>query len=174
MPNRGLRTRMALDEHFRGDWIHHQYPDDPLQFGDIGGRFWPQVASHEVIHELRAGVAFAIHKAMGDTELANIGLPPEYRERLWKAEVENEIDVDDGIRGIALSWNCVANAGRELLRGRRAPRSDGSGVRDRDAAPVRAQHGDGHGRRPAHRSPLVGTKRQQRGLVAQPAATARR
>ena len=23
------RMRMSLDEHFRGDWIHHQYPDDP-------------------------------------------------------------------------------------------------------------------------------------------------
>jgi hypothetical protein len=115
MPNRGMRTRMALDEHFRGDWIHHQYPDDPFTFGDVGGRFWPQVASHEVIHELRAGVAFAIHKAMGDTELANIGLSTEYRERLWKAEVENEIDVDDGIRGIVMSWNCVASAGENYF-----------------------------------------------------------
>jgi len=115
MPNRGMRTRMALDEHFRGDWIHHQYPDDPFTYGDVGGRFWPQVASHEVIHELRAGVAFAIHKAIGDTELANLGLSMEYRERLWKAEVENEIDVDDGIRGIALSWNCVAPAGENYF-----------------------------------------------------------
>ena len=114
-PNPARMMRMSLDEHFRGDWIHHQYPDDPFTFGDVGGRFWPQVASHEVIHELRAGVVFAIHKAMGDTELANIGLSIEYRERLWKAEVENEIDVDDGVRGIVMSWNCVAPAGENYF-----------------------------------------------------------
>jgi hypothetical protein len=120
--NRNQLTRMSLDEHFRGDWIHHQYPDDPAKFGQLGGRFWPQVASQDVIDRLRAGVAFAIHKAIGDTELANLGLPQEYRDRLWKAEVDNNIEVDDGIRGIALSWNCVAPAGDdyfevEALRG---------------------------------------------------------
>ena len=36
--------------------------------------------------------------------------------------MENGIDIDDGIRGIALSWNCVAAAGEnyfeaEALRG---------------------------------------------------------
>ncbi len=122
LADRSLRMRMSLDEHFRGDWIHHQFPDDPRKFGDKGGRFWPQVASHDVIDRLRAGVMFAIHKAMGDTELANLGLPRDYRDRLWKAERENGIDFDDGIRGIALSWNCVAPAGEdyfevEALRG---------------------------------------------------------
>lgn len=121
-PNPARMMRMSLDEHFRGDWIHHQYPDDPVKYGDRGGRFWPQVASRDVIDRLRAGVVFAIHKAMGDTELVNLGLPEEYRDRLWKAERENDIDVDDGIRGIALSWNCVAPAGDdyfevEALRG---------------------------------------------------------
>jgi hypothetical protein len=121
-PNPARMMRMSLDEHFRGDWIHHQYPDDPAKYGDKGGRFWPQVASHDVIDRLRAGVVFAIHKAMGDTELANLGLPEDYRDRLWKAERDNDIDVDDGIRGVALSWNCVAPAGEdyfevEALRG---------------------------------------------------------
>ena len=60
---------------------------------------------------LRTGMIMAIHKAMGDTELANLGLPEDYRDRLWKAERENDIDFDDGVRGIALSWNCVAPAG---------------------------------------------------------------
>ena len=110
-----LRMRMSLDEHFRGDWIHHQYPDDPATFGALGGRFWPQVPSQDVIDRLRAGVVFAIHKAMGDTELVNLGLPQEYRDRLWKAERDNGIDTDDGIRGIALSWNCVAPAGDDYF-----------------------------------------------------------
>ncbi len=73
------------------------------------------MASHDVIDRLRAGVVFAIHKAMGDTELINLGLPEEYRERLWKAERENDIDIDDGIRGVALSWNCVAPAGDDYF-----------------------------------------------------------
>ena len=114
-PNPARMMRMSLDEHFRGDWIHHQYPDDPAKYGERGGRFWPQVASHDVIDRLRAGVVFAIHKAMGDTELINLGLPEEYRERLWKAERENDIDNDDGIRGVALSWNCVAPAGDDYF-----------------------------------------------------------
>jgi hypothetical protein len=122
LANNNLMLRMSLDEHFRGDWIHHQYPDDPARFGDKGGRFWPQVASQDVIDRLRAGVVFAIHKAIGDTELANLGMPQDYRDRLWKAERENGIDIDDGIRGVALSWNCVAPAGDdyfevEALRG---------------------------------------------------------
>jgi hypothetical protein len=120
--NQGLLTKMSLDRHFRGDWIHHNYPDHPDEFGGEGGRFWPQVPSSKVIEELRFGVIAAIHKAMGDTELRNLGVPDDYREELWVPEIENGIDIDDGIRGIALSWNCVAPAGEnyfeaEALRG---------------------------------------------------------
>jgi hypothetical protein len=111
LANPALTLRVALDEHFRGDWIHHLYPTDPATYGAIGGRFWPQVPTVTVLDSLRTGVMFAIHKAMGDTELANLGLPEHYRERLWKAERDNGIPYDDGIRGIALSWNCVAPAG---------------------------------------------------------------
>ena len=97
-------------------------PTTPTSSATRAAGSGPRCASHEVIDELRAGVMFAIHKAMGDTELANLGLPDEYRDRLWKAERENGIDIDDGIRGIALSWNCVAPAGEnyfevEALRG---------------------------------------------------------
>jgi len=113
--NNSRLLRVALDEHFRGDWIHHLFPDDPEQYGSVGGRFWPQVPSHDVIDRLRAGVVFAIHKAMGDTELANLGLGQDYRDRLWTAERDNGIEVDDGIRGIALSWNCVAPAGDDFF-----------------------------------------------------------
>ena len=113
--NQSLLLRVSLDEHFRGDWIHHLYPTDPTTYGGVGGRFWPQVPSQDVIDRLRAGVVFAIHKAMGDTELANLGLGQDYRDRLWKAERDNGIEVDDGIRGIALSWNCVAPAGEDFF-----------------------------------------------------------
>jgi hypothetical protein len=115
LANPGLMLRVSLDEHFRGDWIHHLYPTNPVAYGDIGGRFWPQVPTVTVLDSLRTGVMFAIHKAMGDTELVNLGLPERYRERLWKAERDNGIDVDDGIRGIALSWNCVAPAGDDFF-----------------------------------------------------------
>jgi len=122
LANQGLQTKMSLDRHFRGDWIHHNYPNRPDEFGGEGGRFWPQVPSSKVIDELRFGVMAAIHKAMGDTELINLGVPDDYREELWVPELENGIDIDDGIRGIALSWNCVAPAGEnyfeaEALRG---------------------------------------------------------
>ena len=136
-PRRRARPRVArrgrTSRHPHADGARRALPrrlDPPpvprrsRQFGDVGGRFWPQVPSHEVIDELRAGVVFAIHKAMGDTELANLGLAEDYRERLWKAERRQRAStIDDGIRGIALSWNCVAPAGDELLRGRRAARA---------------------------------------------------
>ena len=118
-----LRQEMAgsLDAHFRGDWIHLKFGRDP-KAGKKGGRFWPQVPSTRVVELLRSGTIMAIHKAMGDTELANLGLPEDYRYRLWKPERENGINFDDGVRGIALSWNCVAPAGEnffevEALRG---------------------------------------------------------
>jgi hypothetical protein len=80
------------------------------------------VPSSKVVDELRFGVIAAIHKAMGETELINLGVPDDYREELWVPELDNGIDIDDGIRGIALSWNCVAPAGEnyfeaEALRG---------------------------------------------------------
>jgi hypothetical protein len=120
--NSNLQKSMSLDKHFRGDWIHHLYPDDPATYGSVGGRFWPKVPSTKVIDELRFGVIAAIHKAMGETELINLGVPQHHRDWLWTPERENGIDVDDGIRGIALSWNCVAPAGdnyfeAEALRG---------------------------------------------------------
>ena len=120
-PNLQREMAGSLDAHFRGDWIHLKFGRSP-KFNKIGGRFWPQVPSTRVVELLRLGTTMAIHKAMGDTELANLGLSEDYRYRLWKAERENEINFDDGVRGIALSWNCVAPAGEnffevEALRG---------------------------------------------------------
>jgi hypothetical protein len=115
VPNKSLQMKMSLDKHFRGDWIHHLYPDDPVTYGPEGGRFWPQVPSSTVIRELRLGVIAAIHKAMGETELINLGVPQDHRDWLWGPERDNGIDIDDGIRGIALSWNCVAPAGENYF-----------------------------------------------------------
>jgi hypothetical protein len=105
---------MSLDAHFRGDWIHHLHGRNP-RYDDVGGRFWPQVPSTRVIEVLRSGTMMAIHKAMGDTELENLQLSTDYRYRLWTAERENGIDFDDGIRAIALSWNCVAPSGERYF-----------------------------------------------------------
>lgn len=114
-PNLKQELAGSLDAHFRGDWIHHRFSKDPARFGDKGGRFWPQVPSTRVLEMLRVGTIFAIHKAMGDTELVNLGLSEDYRHRLWRAERENGIANDDGVRPIALSWNCVAPAGENFF-----------------------------------------------------------
>src|SRR5215471_11729092 len=84
----------SLDAHFRGDWIHLNDGRDP-RFDHIGGRFWPQVPSSHVVQYLRLGTIMAIHKAMGDTELENLGLGEDYRYRLWKSERDNGIAIDD-------------------------------------------------------------------------------
>jgi len=114
-PNMRAELGASIDGHFRGDWIHHLYPTDPARYGGVGGRFWPQVGSKHVLDMLRVGVTTAIHKAMGETELVNLGLPEDYRYRLWRAERENEIAIDDGIRPVAMSWNCVAPAGDDFF-----------------------------------------------------------
>ena len=120
-PNLQREMAGSLDAHFRGDWIHLNFGSNP-KAAKKGGRFWPQVPSSRVVELLRLGTTMAIHKAMGDTELENLGLSEDYRFRLWKPERENGINFDDGVRGIALSWNCVAPAGEnffevEALRG---------------------------------------------------------
>ena len=115
LAHRERALRMSLDEHFRGDWVHHLYPRDEATYGSIGGRFWPQVPSTDVLDRLRAGTLMALHKALGDGELAALGLSDAYRDRLWTAERENSIPIDDGIRPIALSWNCVAPAGDDFF-----------------------------------------------------------
>jgi hypothetical protein len=113
---------MSLDGHFRGDWVHHLYPTDPGVYGAQGGRFWPQVPSDDVLNGLQAGTVSAIHKALGDSELASLGLSADDRDDLWAAERENSIPIDDGIRAVALSWTRAAPAGEnffavEALRG---------------------------------------------------------
>ena len=111
-PNQANEIKMSLDGHFRGDWVHHLYDEhNPGPWGGVGGRFWPQVPTTDVLDRLRAGVILAIHKALGDSEVAALGRSQAFRDTLWKHEHENGIDVDDGIRGIAMSWNCVAPAG---------------------------------------------------------------
>jgi hypothetical protein len=123
MANRDFAIQGSLDAHFRGDWVHKLFdPNNRNRFWKIGGRFWPKVPSIKVVKELRKGTILAIYKAMGDTELINLEISDADRYEIWTAERENRIDIDDGIRGIALSWNCVAPAGSvffdsEALRG---------------------------------------------------------
>lgn len=114
-PSLDRDLKMSLDGHFRGDWIHHLYPTDPDQHGAKGGRFWPQVPSVDVLDRLRAGTVFAIHKALGDRELDSLGRSQDYRDQLWTAERENDIPIDDGIRPVAMTWNCVAPAGENFF-----------------------------------------------------------
>ena len=106
---------MSLDQHFRGDWVHHLYPTDPGVYGAQGGRFWPQVPSDDILNRLQAGTVSAIHKALGDSELASLGLAADDRDDLWAAERENSIPIDDGIRAVALSWTRAAPAGENLF-----------------------------------------------------------
>ena len=123
LANPGFAISGSLDAHFRGDWIHKQFdPTRRNRYWREGGRFWPQVGSTRVVRKVREGTLLAIYKAMGDTELQNLGINAADRYEIWTAERENGIEIDDGIRGIALSWNCVAPAGdryfdAEALRG---------------------------------------------------------
>jgi hypothetical protein len=103
----------ALEGHFRGDWIHPLYgkvPGDPTKYADVGGRFWPQVPSWKVAGRVRLGTRIAIQKALGITELRQLGYDQGYIDAMYEAELENGVDID-GVRPLATSWNCVAPPG---------------------------------------------------------------
>ena len=106
-----MRTQVSasIDEHFRGDWVHEQFAENPAEYGDVGGSFWPQVASARVIDGLRVGVTSAIHKAMGDDALARLDLTDEYRDELWAPERDQGIAVEDGPLPITMSWLVAAS-----------------------------------------------------------------
>ncbi len=94
----------SIDQHFKGDWVHEGFGESPHEFAAQGGRFWPNVPSAKVIDGLRDGVTTAIHKAMGDTALREHGLDDDYCTRLWKTERDHGMEVDDGVRPMAMSW----------------------------------------------------------------------
>jgi hypothetical protein len=113
----GDQTRVdaALGGHFVGDWIHSRYYEDPAQFESVGGKFWPNVPSRRVADLVREGTRLAIHKALGETALANVpGLSEEYLIDLWGPEKDNNIGID-GVRPLATSWNCVSPEGSNFF-----------------------------------------------------------
>jgi hypothetical protein len=94
----------SIDEHFMGDWVHESFGQNPHEFAAQGGKFWPNIASSRVIDGLREGVTTAIHKAMGDAALRDLGMDDDYCSQLWKTEREHGMEVDDGVRPCAMSW----------------------------------------------------------------------
>jgi hypothetical protein len=104
------QTQNTLQSHFLGDWIYQFYPQDPVQYANVGGRFWPLIGSQLVLDQIAAGTMTAIHKALGRTQLQQLGMPPADIDRLFEPEIHNGVDVE-GVRPLATSWNCVAPAG---------------------------------------------------------------
>jgi hypothetical protein len=109
------RVDAALGGHFVGDWIHSRYYEDTAQFESVGGKFWPVVPSRRVADLVREGTRLAIHKALGETALANVpGLSAAYLTDLWGPEKDNGIEID-GVRSLATSWNCVSPEGSDYF-----------------------------------------------------------
>jgi hypothetical protein len=100
----------SIGGHFVGDWIHKRYPDSP----DLGGRFWPQVASQKVVDYLRWGTMIAFHKALGRDNLERRGVDDEYIEALFESERHIDVEVN-GVLPLAMSWNCVAATGEDYF-----------------------------------------------------------
>ena len=108
------QVNLSLGNHFAPDWIHPLYYSDPAQYGSLGGLFWPTIPSATVIGELRDGVELAIHKALGDKELAKLGYTKEYRNAIFTEERGNGVDCD-GVIPLVTSWNCVAPTGSDFF-----------------------------------------------------------
>lgn len=107
------QTATTLHGHFRGHWIHTLYGSDP-KHDAIGGRYWPQVPSALIVERVRIGTAIAIHKALGESELRNLGMSASDIAELFEADKENGVELD-GLRPIAMSWNCVAPTGENFF-----------------------------------------------------------
>jgi hypothetical protein len=113
--NKPGRVRVSMDSHFVGDWIYHRYYEDTALYANRGGAYWPLVPSRCVVDRIREGTKIAIHKALGQTELASRSeLTPGYRQKIFKQERYNDVDID-GVRPLATSWNCVAPAGTDFF-----------------------------------------------------------
>ena len=103
------KVHTALTEHFRGDWIHANYHPGGVT-DPPGGRYWPEIPSQRVVDVLKAGTQMAILKALGETNLQNMGLDQGRTNELFLPEKELQITTT-GIRPLATSWNCVAPPG---------------------------------------------------------------
>ena len=100
----------SIGGHFVGDWVHQLYRDQP----NLGGRFWPQVASHKVVAHLRWGTMIAFHKALGRDNLVSRGVGENYIHDLFQSEEHIGVGID-GVLPLAMSWNCVAATGEDYF-----------------------------------------------------------
>jgi hypothetical protein len=104
----------ALNVHFHRDWINQHYnPADPATF-NLGGRYWPTIPSETVLNVLQLGTFMAILKALGETNVQNMGVDPDTIHELFEPEHEAGVDTN-GIRALATSWNCVAPPGSNFF-----------------------------------------------------------
>lgn len=103
----------SLQSHFRGDWIHTLYGSDP-KYDGIGGRFWPQVRSDQIVQRIRIGTIIAIHKALGRSPLKDLGMADTDIDELFTSERANGVELE-GIRPLAMTWNCVASTGEDYF-----------------------------------------------------------
>jgi hypothetical protein len=101
----------SLGGHFRGDWIHTNYPDP--KFVGIGGRYWPQVPSTTVVDRIRHGTIIAIQKALGRAKLG-VTTSTSYADQIFAPEFANGVEVD-GVRPLATSWVCIAPTGEDYF-----------------------------------------------------------
>lgn len=108
------QVEASLAGHFEGDWVHHNYLRDPANQGHLGGLFWPSIPSTKVVHSLRRGMELAIHKALGDAQLARLGYAQRYRDALFAQERAYRVELDR-VLPIAMSWNCVAPTGSDFF-----------------------------------------------------------
>jgi hypothetical protein len=103
-PSMRAQVSASIDQHFAGDWVHESFTENPSEYGGMGGKFWPNVASAKVIEGLRDGVTTAIYKALGDKELQRRGMSEGERAALWAEEREQGIEIDDGPLPITMNW----------------------------------------------------------------------
>jgi hypothetical protein len=108
------QVEASLAGHFEGDWVHHNYLRDPKAASQLGGLFWPSIPSTTVVHGLRRGMELAIHKALGDTQLAKLGYSQRYRHALFAQERAYGVELDR-VLPMAMSWNCVAPTGSDFF-----------------------------------------------------------
>jgi len=105
----------SLGSHFRGDWIHAQYPQN-----QGGGLFWPQIASATVIEVVKRGTRTAIHKALGVSTLSALlaGVHPNigaYVSGLYDSFAQDDVNPDE-TRPLSTSWVCVAPADSDFFQ----------------------------------------------------------
>ncbi|TMK58770.1 MAG: hypothetical protein E6G60_15370 [Actinobacteria bacterium] len=97
---------VALQYHFRGDWINAKYPADRS-----GGLFWPQISSDHVIDTVQRGTIGAIHKALGPLNVTTLysGINiSSYVDALFHPYGQDSVSLNK-VLPLSTSWVCVAD-----------------------------------------------------------------